>query len=109
MGFCWNSVMRQQFAELARASVRIPAGKAVLSGDLTLPAAAKGLVLFAHGSGSSRHSSRNQFVAAELSEAGLGTLLFDLLTEEEEFEERYTRHLRFDIGMLAERLVAATD
>src|SRR5258706_16063944 len=108
MGFCWSSVMRQQFAELARESVRIPAGKAVLSGDLTLPLDARGLVLFAHGSGSSRRSSRNQFVAAELSEAGLGTLLFDLLTEEEEFEERGTGHLRFDIGLLAGRLGAAT-
>jgi len=66
-------------------------------------------VLFAHGSGSSRHSSRNRFVAGQLRNAGLATLLIDLLTEQEEEEEAYTRHLRFDIGLLAERLVGAID
>ena len=89
--------------------VRLPAGEVALNGDLALPADAGGLVLFAHGSGSSRHSSRNKYVASELNQAGLATLLFDLLTEAEEYEERYTRHLRFDIGLLARRLVAATE
>src|SRR6185369_14089588 len=69
---------------------------------------AQGLVLFAHGSGSSRHSPRNQHVARILRDAELGTLLFDLLTQEEEGAEAYTRHLRFDIPFLAARLSAAT-
>src|SRR5438477_7359390 len=89
--------------------VRIPIEDIELAGDLSLPPEPHGIVLFAHGSGSSRHSSRNKFVASELNQAHLGTLLFDLLTEREEYEERYSRHLRFDIGMLADRLVAATD
>ena len=90
-------------------SVRLPAGDVMLEGDLALPPAARGVVLFAHGSGSSRHSSRNRYVAGELRSAGLGTLLMDLLTEQEEYEERVTRHLRFDIGLLARRLAAAVD
>lgn len=73
-----------------------------------IPQGAPGLVLFAHGSGSSRHSPRNRAVAEFLHRAGLGTLLFDLLTPEEEESERYTLHLRFDIGLLADRLGAAT-
>src|SRR5438046_3092122 len=89
--------------------VRIPIGDIELAGDLSLPEQPRGIVLFAHGSGSSRHSSRNKYVAYELNRARLATLLFDLLTEREEHEERFTRHLRFDIGMLADRLVAATD
>ena len=80
-----------------------------LNGELVIPANAAGVVLFAHGSGSSRHSPRNQFVARTLRESGMGTLLFDLLTQEEEEEDRYTGHLRFDIGLLAERLLAATE
>jgi putative phosphoribosyl transferase len=88
--------------------VQIPAGRAVLSGNLTIPENAMELVLFAHGSGSSRHSPRNQFVARTLNRAGLGTLLFDLLTPEEEALDIYTREHRFDIGLLAERLVHAT-
>lgn len=91
-------------------SVRISVDASInLAGDLTVPPGAHGLVLFAHGSGSSRHSSRNKLVATELNRAGLATLLFDLLTEKEEYEERYTRHLRFDINMLADRLAAASD
>ena len=82
---------------------------AVLGGDLTLPPRALGLVLFAHGSGSSRKSPRNRSVAAALQRAGLGTLLFDLLTRQEEEEDAVDRHLRFDIELLARRLVAATD
>jgi pimeloyl-ACP methyl ester carboxylesterase len=81
----------------------------VLEGELNVPVGAGGIVLFAHGSGSSRHSPRNQFVARTIREAGVGTLLFDLLTREEESVDVYTRHLRFDIGLLARRLVDATN
>ena len=88
--------------------VQIQAGRAVLSGNLQIPENATALVLFAHGSGSSRHSPRNQFVARTLNEAGLGTLLFDLLTQEEEAIDIQTREHRFNIGLLAERLVHAT-
>ena len=88
--------------------VQIPAGRAVLSGNLTIPENPMALVLFAHGSGSSRHSPRNQFVARTLNGAGLGTLLFDLLTPEEEELDIYTREHRFNISLLAERLVHAT-
>jgi putative phosphoribosyl transferase len=88
--------------------VQIPTGRAVLSGNLTIPENTKGLVLFAHGSGSSRHSPRNQFVARTINRAGLGTLLFDLLTPEEEALDIYTREHRFNISLLAERLVHAT-
>ena len=89
--------------------VQIQAGHAVLSGNLTIPENAIALVLFAHGSGSSRHSPRNQFVARTLNGAGLGTLLFDLLTPEEEAFDIYTREHRFNIILLAERLVQATN
>jgi putative phosphoribosyl transferase len=88
--------------------VRITSGAVSLDGDLSLPADARGVVLFAHGSGSSRHSSRNRYVAKELRQGGMGTLLMDLLTSEEEEAEAHTGHLRFDIGLLAERLLAAT-
>lgn len=90
------------------AEVLIPNGEVNLLGQLCLPEAAPGLVLFAHGSGSSRHSPRNQAVAQVIREAGMGTLLFDLLTREEEASEARTRHLRFDIGLLAHRLLGAT-
>ena len=89
--------------------VRIPAGPATLEGNLGIPEDARGVVLFAHGSGSGRHSPRNRYVAQALREARLATLLIDLLTLEEEEVDLYTRHLRFDIGLLAERLVGATD
>jgi putative phosphoribosyl transferase len=89
--------------------VRIPLGEEWLEGHLTIPEGARGLVLFAHGSGSGRHSPRNRFVAAELQRDGLATLLLDLLTEEEERIDARTTHLRFDIPLLASRLVAATD
>jgi putative phosphoribosyl transferase len=79
-----------------------------LSGNLTIPNNSTGLVLFAHGSGSSRHSPRNQFVARTINRAGLGTLLFDLLTPEEEARDVHTREHRFNIDLLAKRLVAAT-
>lgn len=89
--------------------VRFQAGGVTLHGDLTIPQNASGLVVFVHGSGSSRHSPRNRFVAHELRQGGLATLLFDLLTEDEEQVDLRTRHLRFDIDLLAERLVGATD
>src|SRR2546426_12477263 len=88
--------------------VQIRSGTVSLQGDLSIPAGAQGVVLFAHGSGSSRHSPRNQFVAQTIREAGVGTLLFDLLTKEEEAVDVHTRHLRFDIGLLAGRLIDAT-
>jgi dienelactone hydrolase len=75
---------------------------------LSIPKEATGIVLFAHGSGSSRHSPRNKYVAQTLRESHIGTLLFDLLTLDEEDEDRYTRHLRFDIDLLVRRLVDAT-
>jgi len=88
--------------------VHIQAGRAILPGNLTIPQNAVALVLFAHGSGSSRHSPRNQFVARTLHDAGLATLLFDLLTPEEEATDIRTGEHRFNIGLLAERLVHAT-
>jgi putative phosphoribosyl transferase len=93
---------------MAANEITIPVKAAKLGGALDLPKDALGLVIFAHGSGSSRHSPRNQLVAQVLGEAGMGTLLFDLLTIEEERAEAYTRHLRFDIPFLANRLVEAT-
>ncbi len=86
----------------------IPSGSARLGATLEPAGTGEALVLFAHGSGSSRHSPRNQAVARALREAGVGTLLFDLLTREEEAQDRYTAHLRFDLGFLADRLVDAT-
>lgn len=89
--------------------VQIAAGKAVLEGDLCIPREAQGVVAFAHGSGSSRHSPRNRYVAQVLRDIRLATLLFDLLTPEEEAQDIETAQLRFDIGLLARRLVSATD
>lgn len=90
-------------------AVRIDSGAAILDGDLSVPRGARGLVLFAHGSGSGRHSPRNRAVARALRSKGLATLLFDLLTAREERQEAYTAHLRFDIGLLAERVLVAID
>ncbi len=89
--------------------VRISAGPVKLEGILDIPEGAGGIVLFAHGSGSGRHSPRNRYVARALGEAGLATLLIDLLTPDEEAVDLRTGHLRFDIGLLAERLAGATD
>jgi pimeloyl-ACP methyl ester carboxylesterase len=89
--------------------VRVTAGPVTLDGDLRLPERAHGIVLFAHGSGSGRRSSRNRHVARLLNEANLATLLIDLLTSDEDAIDQRTAHLRFDIGLLAERLVGATD
>ncbi len=86
----------------------IPVDSITLPGELSVPGRAEGLVLFAHGSGSSRHSPRNQYVAQVIREAGVATLLFDLLTREEERIDLQTRHLRFDIVLLARRLAGAT-
>jgi putative phosphoribosyl transferase len=91
----------------AQAEIKIPADGVELEGELIVPARAAGIVIFAHGSGSSRHSKRNQLVARTLRWRGLGTLLFDLLTRHEEYEEQNTGHLRFDIQMLASRLLAS--
>ena len=89
--------------------IRIPINSITLEGNLIIPEGAKGIVVFAHGSGSSRHSSRNQYVARELQKEGLGTLLFDLLTADEERIDMVTAHLRFDIDLLANRLVDVTN
>jgi dienelactone hydrolase len=88
-------------------AIRIPAGHATLDGDLRVPSRAEGLVVFAHGSGSSRFSSRNRAVAQALEDRGLGTLLMDLLTREEESVDLRTRQHRFDIDLLARRLASA--
>jgi len=95
-------------ATLAERAVTIPlTGETALQGDLTVPAEPVGLVVFAHGSGSSRHSPRNRMVAARLQQRRLATLLVDLLTEDEERIDVRTRHLRFDIELLARRLSSA--
>jgi putative phosphoribosyl transferase len=88
-------------------TVHIAAGGVALEGDLAVPERATGVVLFAHGSGSSRFSSRNRYVARELEAGGLATLLIDLLTRDEEAADARTGHLRFDIGLLAGRLAGA--
>lgn len=95
-------------SNIFKTDVKIPAGNVMLEGELALPKEAQGIVLFVHGSGSSRHSPRNQYVAQVLQSAEIGTLLFDLLTEDEEAIDRSTGHLRFDIGLLSERLIHAT-
>jgi hypothetical protein len=89
--------------------VRIEAGSVLLEGNLSLPEGARGIVLFAHGSGSSRLSPRNRYVAELLNQARLATLLVDLLSPEEEVVDLRTAQLRFNIGLLAERLVGITD
>jgi dienelactone hydrolase len=86
-------------------SLTIPVQTGEIAADLRLPERAAGLVIFAHGSGSSRFSPRNQFVARTIRDAGCGTLLFDLLTREEEAADRFSGHLRFDIPLLANRLI----
>jgi dienelactone hydrolase len=91
-----------------RREIEVPAGEVSLPGILRLPKSPRGVTLFAHGTGSGRHSPRNNAVAEVLDEAGIATLLVDLLTEEEEEEDLRTGHLRFDIGFLAERLLSAT-
>ena len=102
-----SAVSKAAKASIA-SDVEIPYGHFCIKGHLSVPAGASGVVLFAHGSGSSRNSPRNQFVAGVLREAGVGTLLFDLLTPEEELSDSQTAQLRFDIGLLARRLITAT-
>ena len=92
-----------------KTEMKIPVGNVVVEGTLTLPPGAKGVVLFAHGSGSSRFSPRNQYVAKEFNKAKIGTLLFDLLTPEEEETDIVTAEYRFNIALLAERLIGATE
>lgn len=108
---------REQHDELSEETVgsqpesvilRIPAGDVTLVGNLEIPANAIGLVLFAHGSGSSRFSRRNQAVAEVLRNSSIATFLFDLLTPKEEVEDAYSGHLRFDIGLLSRRLATVT-
>jgi putative phosphoribosyl transferase len=94
---------------VVKVPVRRADGEVSLEGNLTLPEGASGVVLFAHGSGSSRHSPRNRYVAEVLQQAGLATLLIDLLTPDEEQIDNRTAQLRFDISLLAGRLVSATD
>jgi putative phosphoribosyl transferase len=102
-------VSAQDRARSDEQPVTLPAGPVELAGDLTMPARAEAVVVFAHGSGSSRQSPRNRAVAGALADAGLATLLMDLLTAEEEVTDRATGALRFDVALLAERLVAAID
>ncbi len=90
-------------------TTHVPAGDVALPADLIVPEHAVGLVIFAHGSGSSRHSTRNRFVAERLNDRGLATMLMDLLTQEEEIEDQRTRALRFDIGLLAGRVEHAVE
>ncbi len=102
-------MMQQRASSGKERLVQIPAGRVALEGNLRVPEPARGVVVFAHGSGSSRFSPRNRFVADVLAQAGLATLLMDLLTPDEEAVDELTRHHRFDIGLLAERLIAASD
>lgn len=90
-------------------SISVPLGRIALEGTLGVPVGARGIILFAHGSGSSRFSPRNRYVARYFRDAGFGTLLLDLLTQREEEIDEITRYHRFDIRMLADRLVAAVD
>ncbi len=96
-------------SEPKRLEIDIQSGDVSLPGELIVPAGTRGVVLFAHGSGSSRHSPRNQFVAQTIRARGVGTLLFDLLTKEEESVDAASGHLRFDVAMLAQRLEDATE
>ena len=96
-------------ATVGEKEVTIPVGKEVVYGNLTVPQGAKGIVLFAHGSGSSRFSTRNTQVAREINAAGIATLLIDLLTQEEEAVDEFTGEFRFNIDLLAQRLVHATE
>lgn len=101
--------MGQHASDATEAAIRIPIGDDTLQGDVTIPKAATGLVVFAHGSGSSRHSPRNQYVARLLERRHLATLLIDLLTSEEDSVDEFTGQYRFNIPMLAKRLVAIVD
>ena len=97
--------MSSQASPIERQTLRVRVNTVSLEADLSLPGAARGIVLFAHGSGSSRFSPRNREVAERLNDAKLATMLVDLLTSDEEAVDERTRELRFDIGLLADRLV----
>ncbi len=101
--------MNAEREDMQPTEINVQAGDVRLDGILTVPANAQGIVVFAHGSGSSRFSSRNRYVAGVLNDGGLATLLFDLLTAEENVIDEQTRELRFDIDMLSERVVATLD
>jgi dienelactone hydrolase len=101
--------MERIYENIDQRFVQVRAGDVSLEGNLSIPEGAQAIVVFVHGSGSSRHSPRNQYVAGELQAGGLATLLFDLLTGEEEQIDLRTRHLRFDIGLLARRTIGAID
>jgi dienelactone hydrolase len=103
-----EDILMKGKSDLKEILVKISIGQVVLEGNLVVPEGARGIVVFAHGSGSSRHSPRNRYVAQVLNNAGLATLLFDLLTTDEEMIDERTMHLRFDIGFLAQRLVEVT-
>lgn len=94
---------------MRKEEVSVPVGKSTIEGNLTIPSGADSIVLFAHGSGSGRFSTRNQYVARVLNESGIGTFLVDLLTKEEEEADTETGEYRFNINLLAERLVATTE
>ncbi len=93
---------------MKKSEIKIPADGVTLAGDLVIPEDASSVIIFAHGSGSSRFSTRNRYIAGTLQEAGFATLLMDLLTKSEETADSVTGHLRFDIGLLARRLIAGT-
>ena len=101
--------MKSALAPQTGMDLRIQVQAVVLRGDLVIPPDARGIVLFAHGSGSGRKSSRNRFVAGVLQKHQIGTLLFDLLTEEEERIDVRTAHIRFDISLLSQRLIKVTE
>lgn len=101
--------MEHQAATESRRAVEVPSGTVRLAGDLVVPPDARGVVVFAHGSGSGRFSPRNRAVADALNQAGLATLLLDLLTAEEEAVDIRTGHLRFDVALLGRRVIATID
>src|SRR6266850_8129691 len=96
-------------SKISLRSVDVSVGESTIQGDLNIPENSSAIVVFAHGSGSSRHSPRNKFVAEVLNQGGLATLLLDLLTPSEEAIDMQTAHIRFDIRFLADRLVGVTD
>jgi dienelactone hydrolase len=96
-------------AGVSERTISFLSGETALEGAITVPSDARGIVVFAHGSGSGRHSPRNRYVASVLNDEGLATLLIDLLSEEEERLDRVTGELRFDVGFLADRLLSATE
>src|SRR3977135_1258453 len=101
--------MRRRWMPVIERSLQIPVDGVTIQGDIRIPPAARGLVALAHGSGSSRFSPRNRYVADVLERAGLATLLMDLLTPREEAVDQLTAQFRFDIRLLADRLAAAAD